>query len=143
MTFLDLVQISATALLRHKIRSCLTLLGIVIGIISVAAVMSVVRGIDRYVADLLGSIGSQGFVVTRMGIPGSEEEYLKALRRRPIPPSAAEAIKWQKIMVACEELRQDVTAGEIEDTKKILTEEYEKKMAKKKKAKTIPIKEGA
>jgi putative ABC transport system permease protein len=93
MTLLDLVQISAIALLRHKIRSGLTLLGIVIGIISVAAVMSVVRGIDTYVADLLGSIGSQGFVITKIGMPGSEEEYLLALRRKPIPPSAAEVIK--------------------------------------------------
>jgi putative ABC transport system permease protein len=93
MTPLDLVRISAVALLRHKIRSGLTLLGIVIGIISVAAVMSVVRGIDTYVADLLGSIGSQGFVITKIGMPGSEEEYLKALRRKPIPPSAAEVIK--------------------------------------------------
>jgi putative ABC transport system permease protein len=93
MTFLDLVQISATALLRHKIRSVLTLLGIVIGIVSVAAVMSVVRGIDTYVAELLGSIGSQGFVISKLGMPGSEEEYLKALRRKPIPPSAAETIK--------------------------------------------------
>lgn len=93
MTLLDLFQISATALLRHKVRSCLTLLGIIIGIISVAAVMSIVRGIDRYVADLLGSIGSQGFVVTRIGMPGSEEEYLRALKRRPISPSVAEVIK--------------------------------------------------
>jgi putative ABC transport system permease protein len=93
MTLLDLFQISAIALLRHKIRSGLTLLGIVIGIVSVAAVMSVVRGIDTYVADLLGSIGSQGFVITKIGLPGSEEDYLRALRRRPIPPSAAEVIK--------------------------------------------------
>ena len=93
MTFLDLASISFSALLRHKLRSALTLLGIVIGILSVSAITSVVRGIDLYIADLLGSIGSQGFVVTKIGLAGSEEEYLKALRRKDIVASASEAIK--------------------------------------------------
>jgi putative ABC transport system permease protein len=93
MTFLDLATISFSALLRHKLRSALTLLGIVIGILSVSAITSLVRGIDLYIADLLGSIGSQGFVVTKIGLAGSEEEYLKALRRKNIAASAAAAIK--------------------------------------------------
>jgi putative ABC transport system permease protein len=93
MTFLDLAGMSLSALLRHKLRSALTLLGIVIGILSVSAITSVVRGIDLYMSDLLGSIGSQGFVVTKIGLASGEEEYLKALRRKNIPASAAEAIK--------------------------------------------------
>ncbi len=93
MTFLDLAGISFSALLRHKLRSALTLLGIVIGIFSVSAITSVVRGIDVYVAELLGSIGSQGFVVTKIGLAGGEEEYLKALRRKDIPASVAEVLK--------------------------------------------------
>ena len=93
MTFLDLAGMSFSALLRHKLRSALTLLGIVIGILSVSAITSVVRGIDIYMAELLGSIGSQGFVVTKIGLAGGEEEYLKALRRKDIPASTAEAIK--------------------------------------------------
>jgi putative ABC transport system permease protein len=93
MTFLDLTSLSFSALLRHKLRSALTLLGIVIGILSVSAITSVVRGIDRYVADLLGSIGSQGFVVTKIGLASGEEAYLEALRRKDIPASAAEVLK--------------------------------------------------
>ena len=93
MTFLDLASISFSALLRHKLRSALTLLGIVIGILSVSAITGIVRGINIYVAELLGSIGSQGFVVTKIGLEAGEEEYLKALRRKDIPASAAEKIK--------------------------------------------------
>jgi putative ABC transport system permease protein len=93
MTFLDLAGISLSALLRHKLRSALTLLGIVIGILSVSVITSVVRGIDLYVAELLGSIGSQGFVVTKIGLESGEEAYLKALRRKNIPASAAKTIK--------------------------------------------------
>ncbi|HEC83077.1 MAG TPA: ABC transporter permease, partial [Firmicutes bacterium] len=93
MTFLDLLRISSSSLLKHKLRSALTLLGIVIGILSVASVTAVIRGIDTYVARLLGSIGSQGFVISKIGIPASEEEYLKALKRKELDPEFAEIIK--------------------------------------------------
>jgi putative ABC transport system permease protein len=93
MTPLDLVKISSSALVKHKVRSGLTLLGIVIGIISVGSIVSVVRGVDRYVTDIFGTIGSQGFVVTKMGLVGSEEQFLKALKRRELPTSAAREIK--------------------------------------------------
>jgi len=44
--------------------------------------------------------------------------------------SAAEGQKWAKVMKAVEELRQQVTAEEIEYTVKVLTEEEEKKKKK-------------
>lgn len=100
MTFLDLAGISFSALLRHKLRSALTLLGIVIGILSVSSITGVVRGINIYMAELLGSIGSQGFVVTKIGLMSGEDEYLKALRRKNIPPSVAEVIKTECPSVA-------------------------------------------
>ena len=93
MTFLDLATVSMAALLKHKLRSALTLLGIVIGIISVSSITSVVSGIDRYMSSLLGSMGSEGFAVTRIGMAMTEEEFLKALKRKEIEPGVAEVIK--------------------------------------------------
>ena len=95
MTVLDLAGVSATALLKHKLRSGLTLLGIVIGIISVSSITSVVRGIDRYMSSILGSMGSEGFAVSRFGMAMSEEEFLKALKRREIKPEVIDVIKEQ------------------------------------------------
>lgn len=100
MTFLDLAGASSAALLKHKLRSALTLLGIVIGIISVSSITSVVRGIDRYMAGLLGSMGSEGFAVTRFGMAMSEEEFLKAMKRREIPPDIVTYIAEQCPSVA-------------------------------------------
>ncbi len=93
MSIVDLLRISSSSLLKHKLRSALTLLGIVIGILSVASITAVIRGIDTYVARLLGSIGSQGFIVSKVGIPKSEEEYIRALKRKEIDPEVAEIIK--------------------------------------------------
>jgi putative ABC transport system permease protein len=95
MTFLDLAAISSTALLKHKLRSALTLLGIVIGILSVSSITAIVSGIDRYMSSLLGSMGSEGFAVTRLGMVMSEEDYLKAIKRREIKPDIVDEIKEQ------------------------------------------------
>ncbi|MFZ1947892.1 MAG: ABC transporter permease [bacterium] len=100
MTYLDLAAMSSAALLKHKLRSALTLLGVVIGIISVSSITSVVRGIDRYMSSLLGSMGSEGFAVTRMGMVMSEEDFIKALKRREIQPEVVDAIKEQCPSVA-------------------------------------------
>lgn len=100
MTFLDLVGISSAALLKHKLRSVLTLLGIVIGIISVSSITSVVSGIDRYMASLLGSMGSEGFSVGRIGMVMSEEELIKAMKRKEISPDIANTILEQCPSVA-------------------------------------------
>ncbi|MFH1220779.1 MAG: ABC transporter permease [Candidatus Eisenbacteria bacterium] len=93
MTFLDMAAMSYAALLKHKLRSALTLLGIVIGIISVSSITSVVRGVDRYMATLFGSMGSEGFAVTKIGMPMGEEEYWKALKRKDIRPDVAATLK--------------------------------------------------
>ncbi len=93
MTFLDMAALSSAALLKHKLRSALTLLGIVIGIISVSSITSVVRGVDKYMAALFGSMGSEGFAVTKIGMPGSEEEFLRSLKRKDIIPEVAATIK--------------------------------------------------
>ena len=49
--------------------------------------------------------------------------------------SAAEAARWQKIMVAVEEIRKTVQKGEIKDTIRILTAEEEKQKEKKRRKK--------
>jgi len=95
MTVIDLAGVSATALLKHKLRSALTLLGIVIGIISVSSITSVVRGIDRYMSSILGSMGSEGFAVSRFGMVTSEEDFLKALKRKEIRPDVIDVIREQ------------------------------------------------
>jgi putative ABC transport system permease protein len=100
MTSLDLAAMSSAALLKHKLRSALTLLGVVIGIISVSSVTSVVRGIDSYMSSLLGSMGSEGFAVARIGMVMNEEEFIKALKRREIRPEVVDAIKEQCPSVA-------------------------------------------
>jgi len=58
------------ALRANKLRSALTMLGIIIGVSAVIALLSVGRGVEKYIADAFGSIGTNLLFV----LPGSPEE---------------------------------------------------------------------
>ena len=49
MTSGELFRVSLAALARHKLRSVLTLLGVIIGVMTVVAVVSVISGLNDYV----------------------------------------------------------------------------------------------
>ena len=50
----------------HKVRSGLTVLGIVIGVTSVISVASIIDGLNRFVQERVESLGSRTYFVTRM-----------------------------------------------------------------------------
>jgi putative ABC transport system permease protein len=50
----------------HKVRSGLTILGIVIGVTSVISVASIIDGLNRFVQDKVESLGSRTYFVSRL-----------------------------------------------------------------------------
>ena len=50
----------------HKVRSGLTILGIVIGVTSVITVASIIEGLNRFVQSKVESLGSRTFFVSRL-----------------------------------------------------------------------------
>lgn len=65
MTFGEAVNIATASLWAHKLRSVLTLLGVVIGVMSVIAVVSLVNGLNNYVAEKIFNLGADIFMVNR------------------------------------------------------------------------------
>src|SRR5579871_4166094 len=65
MSISEAVRIAVTSLWAHKLRTILTLLGVVIGVTSVIAVVSVITGLNQYVAQKVFRLGTDVFVVTR------------------------------------------------------------------------------
>jgi putative ABC transport system permease protein len=65
----------------HKLRSFLTLLGIILAVTTLVAVMSVVNGLNLYVATKIANLGANSFVVTRTGIITNAREWALAQRR--------------------------------------------------------------
>ena len=69
----------------HKLRSFLTLLGIVIATSTLIVVMSVVNGMNLYIATRIANLGTNTFVVHQFKWAQGYDAYLKALRHnRPI-----------------------------------------------------------
>ena len=70
MLFKESVQIAITALLSNKLRSILTMLGIIIGVGAVIAMISIGMGVRQNVTDSIASLGSNMLIVT----PGSTNQ---------------------------------------------------------------------
>ncbi len=69
------------ALRSHKLRSFLTLLGVVIATTTLIVVMSVVNGMNLYIADHIANLGTNTFVLHQFQWAQGFDEFLKARRR--------------------------------------------------------------
>ena len=68
--FIENLRMALSALRANKLRSTLTMLGIIIGVAAVITLLSVGRGVEKYIADAFGSIGTNLLFV----LPGSPKE---------------------------------------------------------------------
>jgi putative ABC transport system permease protein len=73
--------IAMEALRTHKLRSFLTLLGVVIATTTLIVVMSVVNGMNLYIADHIANLGTNTFVLHQFQWAQGFDEFLKARRR--------------------------------------------------------------
>jgi putative ABC transport system permease protein len=75
------VTVALAALRAHKLRSFLTLLGVIISVTTLIAVISLVEGLDTYVAERVANFGANTFYIHRYGIITNAEDFLEARRR--------------------------------------------------------------
>ena len=77
--------IALEALRAHKLRSFLTLLGVVIATTTLIVVMSLINGMNLYIADHIANLGANVFIVHQFQWAQGYEAWLKARRRnKPI-----------------------------------------------------------
>ena len=83
MPFLEALKLALSAILGHKLRSFLTLLGVIFGVATVIVVVSLVEGFNAYVDEKIADIGTNAFAVRKYSIDDfSSVEALNAARRR-------------------------------------------------------------
>jgi putative ABC transport system permease protein len=84
-SFLESASVAFDSLRSSKLRSFLTLLGIILSTTTLIAVMSVIHGMDVYIADSASSMGTDGFRAVRMAFVGPRDAkaFLKAMQRNP------------------------------------------------------------
>jgi putative ABC transport system permease protein len=83
--FMEAVKVALASLWASKLRSFLTLLGVILATTTLIAVMGVIHGMDVYIAQQVSDMGASGFRVRRIGILGDVEpkKLLELLKKNP------------------------------------------------------------
>lgn len=92
--FWEAVRIAAASLRANKLRSLLTVLGILIGVSSVVAVVAITEGLDRYMADKVLELGTKSFTVQKFpDVITSREQFLEAQKRKDLTLADVETVR--------------------------------------------------
>ena len=81
VTMVETLRLALDALRAHKLRSFLTLLGVILAVTTLVVVMSVVAGLNFYIADRVANLGANVYLVDRFGIITSYDAWIKAQKR--------------------------------------------------------------
>ena len=65
MKFIETLKLALSAIWSHKLRSALTLLGMVVGVTAFVVVVSLIQGFNRYVDEKIAGIGAKSFTIQR------------------------------------------------------------------------------
>jgi putative ABC transport system permease protein len=65
MNLSETIRLALDAIWAHKLRSFLTLLGMIIGVTAVVLVVSLIQGFNRYVDEKIAGIGAKSFSIRR------------------------------------------------------------------------------
>src|SRR5437879_11828320 len=81
VTMGETLRLALDSLRAHKLRSFLTLLGVILAVTTLVVVMSFVAGMNFYVADRIANLGANVFIVDRFGIITSQDAWVTAQKR--------------------------------------------------------------
>ena len=65
MKFIETLKLAFAAIWAHKLRSALTLLGMIVGVTAFVVVVSLIQGFNRYVDEKIAGIGAKSFTLQR------------------------------------------------------------------------------
>ena len=83
MRFSETLRLALDAILAHKLRSFLTLLGMIIGVTAFMVVLSLLQGFNSYVDEKIAGIGSNSFTVRRFSFDDFKDtDTIAAAQRR-------------------------------------------------------------
>jgi putative ABC transport system permease protein len=83
MPFVEALTLAFDSLRANKLRSFLTVLGILIGVSSVVAVVAITDGLDHYIANKVLSLGGKSFTVQKMpAVITSHTQWLEMQKRK-------------------------------------------------------------
>ena len=93
MNFTEAVRIALQSLWANKLRSILTLLGVVIGVAAVIAVVTFVNGINGYVAEKIFNLGADVFIISKISpVITNIDQFLEGQKRKNLTMEDYDAV---------------------------------------------------
>jgi len=111
------ISLSLQTFKTHRLRSFLTALGIIIGVSTVIAILSLIEGLNRSVAEQIQSIGSDLVFLTKHPMVMAGPQNIEEIASRPdLTPDDAFAISGlPSVEVAIPEISQQITKIKYKD----------------------------
>ena len=83
MDFKETLKLALSSIWAHRLRSFLTLVGMIIGVTAFMVVLSVLQGFSAYVDEKIAGIGSNSFTISRFGFEDFKDtDTIAAAQRR-------------------------------------------------------------
>jgi putative ABC transport system permease protein len=93
MELREAVVIAAASLWAHKLRSVLTLLGVVIGVMSVIVVISLINGANSYISERVFNLGADVFILQKGPVIITNiDDFLETQKRKKLTREDYEAV---------------------------------------------------
>ena len=90
----EAIKIALQSLWANKLRSALTLLGVVIGVAAVIAVVTFVNGINTYVAERIFNLGADVFIIFKVSPAVTNvEHYIEGQKRKDLTMDDYRAVR--------------------------------------------------
>jgi putative ABC transport system permease protein len=84
MEFSEIIKMALMAIRANKLRSALTLLGIIVGVFSIIGVMTAVQVLQNSIETGLSNLGTNTFQIQKMPMMASHAAWHKAMQRKDI-----------------------------------------------------------
>src|ERR1022692_2624898 len=89
----EAIKIAFLSLWANKLRSALTLLGVVIGVAAVIAVVTFVNGINSYVGEKIFNLGADVFIVFKVSPAVTNvDHYIEGQKRKDLTMEDYQAV---------------------------------------------------
>jgi putative ABC transport system permease protein len=117
ITLWETLLLALDSLRAHKLRSFLTLFGVIMAVTTLVVVMSAIAGLNLYVATRVANLGANTFIVDRFGIITSMDEFQKAQKRPLITfedyTRLRDSMQTAKAVAAIDDRRVQTRSGDI------------------------------
>lgn len=109
------LRMALAALAAHKLRSGLTLLGVMVGVFSIMLTMTALRVLQRNVEREMSQLGAHTFAVRKWPAIyfGGPEGFEKYWRRKPITWEQGRQIEQRAVLVAAVGVEDEFRVGEV------------------------------